>query len=173
MTARPPDARALRRGIPRPDRSGVESDGMLLVDKPDGPTSRAMVDLVVGRFGRRDIGHAGTLDPFATGLLLVLVGRATRLVPWIQEWPKRYRAVIRFGAGTDTLDRTGTITSRGNVPDDLADRLPAALARRIRVRFMPEIYFRPDDSATRGVEMDKLLRDLREGKLPPDEDQES
>ncbi|HEX7878070.1 MAG TPA: 30S ribosome-binding factor RbfA [Candidatus Eisenbacteria bacterium] len=47
------------------------------------------------------------------------------------------------------------------------------LARRIRVRFMPEIHFRPDDSATRGVEMDKLLRDLRDGKLPPDEDLES
>jgi tRNA pseudouridine55 synthase len=101
---------------------------MLLVDKPDGPTSRAMVDRVVRRFGRRDIGHAGTLDPFATGLLLVLVGRATRLVPWMQEWPKRYRAIIRFGAGTDTLDRTGTVTATGALPADIAGRLPDAIA---------------------------------------------
>jgi len=129
MSGRSPDARALRRGAARPVRPRVESEGMLLVDKPDGPTSRAMVDAVVRRFGRRDIGHAGTLDPFATGLLLVLVGRATRLVPWIQEWPKRYRALIRFGEGTDTLDRTGRVTSRGELPDDLEARLPAALAR--------------------------------------------
>ncbi|HEX7878071.1 MAG TPA: tRNA pseudouridine(55) synthase TruB [Candidatus Eisenbacteria bacterium] len=101
---------------------------MLLVDKPAGPTSRATVDAIVRRFGRRDIGHAGTLDPFATGLLLVLVGRATRLVPWTQEWPKRYRAMIRFGEGTDTLDYTGTVTSRGDVPEDLLARLPAAIA---------------------------------------------
>jgi tRNA pseudouridine55 synthase len=118
--ARPRAARAAR---PR-----VAGDGMLLVDKPDGPTSRAVVDDLVRRFGRRDIGHAGTLDPFATGLLLVLVGRATRLVPWIQEWPKRYRALVRFGTATDTLDRTGAVTARSEVPTDLGRRLPAAVA---------------------------------------------
>ncbi|TPW17121.1 MAG: tRNA pseudouridine synthase B, partial [bacterium] len=97
-------------------------------DKPAGPTSRALVDRVVRRLGRRDIGHAGTLDPFATGLLLVLVGRATRLVPWIQEWPKSYHATVRFGSSTDTLDGTGRITATGPVPDALEDRLPAAIA---------------------------------------------
>ncbi|MDZ4803813.1 MAG: tRNA pseudouridine(55) synthase TruB [Candidatus Eisenbacteria bacterium] len=101
---------------------------LLALDKPEGPTSRALVDRVVRRLGRRDIGHAGTLDPFATGLLLVLIGRATRLVPWIQEWPKSYRAVVRFGSSTDTLDGTGRVLMTAQVPDDLVRFLPPAIA---------------------------------------------
>lgn len=60
--------------------------------------------------GTRDVGHAGTLDPFATGLLVVLVGRATRLARFVEGLVKRYRAVVRFGVGTDTNDPTGTVT---------------------------------------------------------------
>lgn len=105
----------------------VDGDWLLAIDKPAGPTSRALVDRVVRRVGRRDVGHAGTLDPFATGLLLVLIGRATRLVPWIQEWPKTYHATVRFGSSTDTLDGTGRILKTAPVPDDLAIALPSVV----------------------------------------------
>lgn len=101
---------------------------MFLVSKSAGRTSRAVVDLLVRRLRRRDIGHAGTLDPFATGLLLLAVGRATRLVPWIHEWDKEYRARVRLGTSTDSLDRTGVVTATAPVPDDVAARIPAALA---------------------------------------------
>lgn len=69
-----------------------------------------MVALVRKRLGLRSVGHAGTLDPFATGLLVVLVGRATRLARFVESERKRYRAVIRFGTATDTDDATGAVT---------------------------------------------------------------
>jgi tRNA pseudouridine55 synthase len=102
-------------------------DRLYLLSKSGGRTSRAVVDLLVRRLRRRDVGHAGTLDPFATGLLLVAVGRATRLVPWIHEWSKEYRARVRLGIGTDSLDRTGVVTATAPVPADALERLPAAL----------------------------------------------
>lgn len=107
---------------------GVSGDGgLLLVDKSVDRTSRAVVDDLVRALGRRDIGHAGTLDPFATGLLLLLVGRGTRLVPWIHEWDKEYEAVVALGRSTDTLDRTGRVTAEAPVPSDITGRLPAVL----------------------------------------------
>jgi tRNA pseudouridine55 synthase len=72
-------------------------------------TSRRAVDAVKVKVGGRRVGHAGTLDPFADGLLLVLWGRATGLVPYLQEYSKSYLATIRLGRSTDTQDRTGTI----------------------------------------------------------------
>lgn len=106
----------------------VSGDRLYLLAKSGGRTSRAVVDLLVRRLGRRDIGHAGTLDPFATGLLLVATGKATRLVPWIHEWPKEYRARVRLGIATDTLDRTGVVTATAPVPADVSARLPSVLA---------------------------------------------
>lgn len=86
------------------------TDGFLVVDKPPGPTSHDVVARVRRMTGIRRVGHAGTLDPFATGVLVVAVGRATRLVRYIQDLPKEYVATARFGVGTDTLDATGTVT---------------------------------------------------------------
>jgi len=145
----------------------LEGDWLLAIDKPPGPTSRAIVDRVVRRTGRRDIGHAGTLDPFATGLLLVLIGRATRLVPWIQEWPKTYRGVVRFGSSTDTLDGTGRILATAPVPDDLGLALPSAVASLTgRIRQAP-----PMVSAVRVG--GRRLHDLaREGKTVEREERE-
>ncbi|HEY9515016.1 MAG TPA: tRNA pseudouridine(55) synthase TruB [Gemmatimonadaceae bacterium] len=91
-------------------------DGMLLVDKPAGPTSHDVVAVVRRALGERRIGHAGTLDPFATGLLVLLVGRATRLLPYIDAEPKEYEATVRFGAETDTDDLTGTVVSTAPLP---------------------------------------------------------
>ena len=104
----------------------TEPSGVLLLDKPGGPTSRAVTEadgsmLAPSRRRRRGgprfrVGHAGTLDPLATGLLVVLVGRGTRLQPFLQGLDKRYLTTIRFGVGTDSLDRDGEIEGLSPVP---------------------------------------------------------
>ncbi len=86
--------------------------GLLLVDKPEGPTSHDMVEIARRLIGVRRVGHAGTLDPLASGLMLLCVGWATRLAEYLAVLPKTYRAVIRLGERTDTDDRTGTVTAR-------------------------------------------------------------
>jgi tRNA pseudouridine55 synthase len=92
-------------------------DHILLYDKPAGVTSHDVVALVRRTLARKTkVGHAGTLDPFATGLLLVLVGRATRAQRFFMALPKRYEVVARFGAVSTTGDPEGEITETGNVP---------------------------------------------------------
>jgi tRNA pseudouridine55 synthase len=91
-------------------------DGVLLVDKPAGLSSHAVVDRVRRALGTRRIGHGGTLDPFATGLLVLLVGRATRLLPYLAHDPKVYRATIRFGTATTTDDATGEPVTEAPIP---------------------------------------------------------
>jgi tRNA pseudouridine55 synthase len=81
--------------------------GFLPVDKPAGPTSHDVVAAARRALRERRIGHTGTLDPFASGLLLLAVGRATRLAEYMADLPKTYTAVMRLGAVTDTDDRTG------------------------------------------------------------------
>jgi tRNA pseudouridine55 synthase len=93
----------------------------LLIDKPAGWTSHDVVAVVRRRLGTRSVGHAGALDPFATGLLVVLVGRATRLARFVEGMAKRYRAVVRFGAATDTEDCTGAVVAEA-VPAHWPDR---------------------------------------------------
>ncbi len=83
--------------------------GGLLIDKPAGPTSHDVVARVRRAFQTRAVGHAGTLDPFATGLLVVLIGRATRLARFVERQVKRYRAEVTIGVATDTDDSTGTV----------------------------------------------------------------
>ncbi len=79
--------------------------------KPAGPTSHDVVDIVRRALGEQRVGHLGTLDPFAKGLLVLVVGRATRLAPFAAEWPKTYEGVIRLGITTDTDDLTGTVVA--------------------------------------------------------------
>src|SRR5213076_3355743 len=81
--------------------------GVALVAKPGGPTSHDVVDQVRRVLGLRRVGHLGTLDPFAAGLLVIVVGRATRLAPYAAEWTKAYEGVIRLGRTTATDDATG------------------------------------------------------------------
>lgn len=90
--------------------------GLLLVDKPAGVTSHDVVDVARRAYGERSIGHLGTLDPFATGLLVLLLGRSTRLATFIDNEPKVYDARIQFGAETDTDDLTGTVTRSAELP---------------------------------------------------------
>jgi tRNA pseudouridine55 synthase len=91
-------------------------DGVILCDKPAGMTSHDVVVAQRRRLGIRRIGHAGTLDPFATGLLLVLVGRATRVQRFLTALPKTYRVTARFGAVSSTGDPEGEITETGSPP---------------------------------------------------------
>jgi tRNA pseudouridine55 synthase len=93
-------------------------EGLLLVDKPAGITSHDVVDRVRRAYGERSVGHLGTLDPFATGLLVVLVGRATRLATFLDVEPKVYEAVIAFGTETDTDDSTGEVTRSASPPSE-------------------------------------------------------
>jgi len=94
--------------------------GLLLVDKPAGITSHDVVSIVRRSIRTRRVGHAGTLDPFATGLLVLLVGRGTRLLPFIDGEPKIYDATIAFGRETDTDDATGATTREAPPPTERA-----------------------------------------------------
>jgi len=109
-------------------------DGVLLIDKPAGITSHDVVAAVRRSLGGARTGHAGTLDPFATGLLLVLVGRATKAQRRLMELPKRYHAVARLGAVSSTGDTEGEITETGRVPPD-PPLLPTG-----QIRQRPPIY---------------------------------
>jgi tRNA pseudouridine55 synthase len=103
-------------------------EGLLLVDKPPGVTSHDVVLIVRRIYGERSIGHLGTLDPFATGLLVLLIGRATRLANFIVNEPKVYEATIRFGFETDTDDSTGDVTTTAPMPTrDAVDSAISAL----------------------------------------------
>lgn len=105
-------------------------EGLLLVDKSAGPTSHDVVSRARRALGEGRVGHTGTLDPFATGLLLLLVGRSTRLAEYFHRLEKVYRATIRLGEETDTHDRTGSVVRRtGEEGLPTADDLRAALAR--------------------------------------------
>ena len=113
----------------------MDRDHVLLYDKPAGVTSHDVVARVRRTLPRKTkVGHAGTLDPFATGLLLVLVGRATRVQRFLMALPKRYEATARFGAVSSTGDPEGEITETGVVPDG-ALALPVG-----RIRQRPPAY---------------------------------
>ena len=116
---------------------------MVLVDKPCGPTSRGVVDEVQRRLGVSKAGHAGTLDPAASGLLVVLLEEGTKLSSWATGCDKRYEATVQFGVATDTLDREGTVTEEVSVPPGAltAARIEAALPPLVgEVQQVPPVY---------------------------------
>ena len=140
--------------------AGSRAEGLLLVDKPAGVTSHDMVLAARRAYGQRSIGHLGTLDPFATGLLLMLLGRSTRLANFIVTEPKVYDAVIRFGTETDTDDLTGAATRSAPLPDSAAvhDAIRALTGDLMQI---PPAYsakfvdgVRAYDSARRGEPVD-------------------
>ncbi|MFP4152769.1 MAG: tRNA pseudouridine(55) synthase TruB [Alkalispirochaeta sp.] len=114
-------------------------NGVLLLDKPTGISSARALYPVKRRFPRRKIGHTGTLDPFASGLLVVLVGYATRLSRFFLSMDKRYTATVVFGMETDTLDPEGEIVARAPVPTP--DRVAAVIPRfRGKIEQVPPRY---------------------------------
>ena len=118
-----------------PRRTNGTADGLLLVDKPVGVSSHDVVSVARRALGESRIGHAGTLDPFASGLLVLLVGRATRLLPHLAGEPKVYDATIRFGAETDTEDHLGTVVREAGLParGALLEALPGLTGRVAQV----------------------------------------
>ncbi|MDY7037605.1 MAG: tRNA pseudouridine(55) synthase TruB, partial [Thermodesulfobacteriota bacterium] len=96
---------------------GNNHDGILLIDKNEGETSFDIVKRIRQNSMVKKAGHAGTLDPFATGLLIVLLGQGTKLTPYFMESEKIYRAIMRLGIETDTQDPTGQVLHSRPVPD--------------------------------------------------------
>jgi len=95
----------------------MQVDGLLIVDKPEGMTSLDVVKEIKRRFHVKKAGHIGTLDPFATGVLPIVINEGTKLVPFLEEEPKEYEAVMKLGEETTTDDFTGKVTLRGSWDD--------------------------------------------------------
>jgi len=139
--------------------------GFLVVDKPAGATSHDVVDAAREWFGIRQIGHLGTLDPQATGVLPLAIRSATKLVPFFQKSEKTYEGTVRLGAETDTLDADGEIVRRheGELPDEAAV-LAALRGFDGEIEQIPPMY-----SAVKkaGVPLHKLARQGEEVEREP------
>ncbi|MGJ3243619.1 MAG: tRNA pseudouridine(55) synthase TruB [Opitutales bacterium] len=105
-----------------------QPEGVLLVDKPKTFTSHDVVSVLRRIYGLKKIGHAGTLDPIATGLLILLIGKATKVSQYLMSLDKTYTGSLRLGQETNTQDADGEITAEAPVPDDLDQaRIQAAM----------------------------------------------
>jgi tRNA pseudouridine55 synthase len=105
--------------------------GLIVVDKPAGVTSHDVVGMIRRRLGERRVGHAGTLDPDATGVLLVGVGNATRLLRFLTALGKSYTGTVVFGVETSTLDAAGEVTAVHDMPGITIERVRAAAAEHL------------------------------------------
>ncbi len=142
-------------------------DGLIVVDKPRGPTSHDVVARIRGLLGGAKTGHCGTLDPEATGVLLVAVGRAARLFPFLSGHDKGYAATVRFGFATDTYDASG----RPTIPESADLPAEAALREAMRRFEGPILQAPPAYSAVKkaGQPLYKLARANREVPIEPRE----
>lgn len=144
-------------------------DGILLIDKPEGPTSAHVVRVLKRALRAEKIGHLGTLDPFASGVLPVCIGAGTKLSAFLMTERKTYEGTIRLGAETDTLDRTGAVTRRLPVPP-----VDAAAIEDVERRYTGEVWQTPPmysalkrdgvplyEFARRGVQVERAPRCIR------------
>ena len=147
-----------------------DASGFVIIDKPAGCTSHDVVGKIRRHFKLKGkVGHAGTLDPMATGVLVVAVDRATRLLPYLNAADKEYVAQVTLGQSTDTLDREGKITETMPVPNDWRGRLEAAMKEALtrtaqippRVSAIHVDGERAHDRARRGEEFDLPARAVR------------
>ena len=134
-------------------------DGVLAMNKEAGWTSHDVVAKVRQVLRGAKVGHAGTLDPAATGLLPLLIGKGTRIAEYLVEWDKEYRAQLRLGETTDTLDATGTILERRSTQD----LTPAAIIEAVR-RFRGAIEQVPPMYSAVKIDGVPLYRSARAGK---------
>ncbi|MFP3089268.1 tRNA pseudouridine(55) synthase TruB [Treponema sp. TIM-1] len=134
-----------------------EPSGIVLLNKPPGLTSFQSLDLVKKFFSTSKVGHAGTLDKFASGLLLVLVGRAVKLTPWVSGCDKHYQGVIRFGVETDTLDPEGAPIARGEIP-------PREVLEEVLPRFRGDILQAPPAYSAIHLGGKRASQRVREGE---------
>lgn len=138
-------------------------DGLLVVDKPAGPTSHDVVMRIRRSTGQRKVGHAGTLDPAATGVMVLLLGRFTRLADVFAEQEKSYRAVVELGTSTTTGDAEGEIVERSEVPLVDDERVESALAALVGTRSQT-----PPPFSARKVEGTPLYKRARAGEPIPE-----
>jgi tRNA pseudouridine55 synthase len=125
---------------PRAPEAGI-GDGVLAINKPAGWTSHDVVAKVRGILRGQKVGHAGTLDPAATGLLPLLVGKGTRIAEYLMDWDKEYRAVLRLGETTDTQDATGTVLESRPTDGLTEARIRTVIARfQGRLQQVPPMY---------------------------------
>ncbi|MCX7022772.1 MAG: tRNA pseudouridine(55) synthase TruB [bacterium] len=142
-----------------------ELTGVLNCDKPAGWTSFDVIRKLRRALGMKKMGHTGSLDPIATGVLVICLGRATRLVELLMAAQKEYRAWIRFGVATDTYDSEGKVTDEGDPPADLR-----AAVEGILPRFTGEIMQSPPPFSAAKVNGERLYKLARRGKpvhVPP------
>lgn len=134
----------------------------MLVDKPEGVTSHDAVNRVRRVLGRRRVGHTGTLDPMATGLLVILVGRATRLAQFLVALEKRYSGTIRLGATSSTDDREGEVTAQSDAWRRITDPEIDAAMRALQGAYQQ----RPPAFSARKVAGERAYRLARRGEVP-------
>lgn len=115
-------------------------EGILSVDKPTGPTSHDVVSRVRRLANTRKVGHGGTLDPLSSGLLVLALGRATRLLEYVQSQPKAYRALVRLGVTSSTYDGEGQLEEGGEVNFSLEQLLTALNKFRGQIEQMPPMF---------------------------------
>lgn len=138
----------------------TEPEGILLVDKPPGCTSHDVVARLRRLYSTRRVGHAGTLDPMATGLLLLLVGRATKVSQYLMSLPKVYAGVMRLGQTTDTQDADGEILEERPVPADLTEeQMRAEMAK-----FLGDQYQTPPMYSAKKIQGTPLYKLARKGQ---------
>jgi tRNA pseudouridine55 synthase len=144
----------------------VTPHGVLIVDKPRGPTSHDVVAQARRLFRTKAVGHAGTLDPMASGVLVLLLGEATKLASYVTLDDKEYRATIAFGRSTDTLDAEGSTTEEIELPEGVPDdhAIEAALdAERARTEQVPPAF---SAISVAGVRAHRLARSGEAVALP-------
>ncbi len=134
-------------------------EGVLLIDKPDGMTSHDVVDRVRRKLGMKRVGHAGTLDPNATGLMIVLVGKATKLSQYLMGLGKVYEGVVSLGIATDTQDSEGEVIEEHEVPELSEDQI-----REYMATFMGDQYQTPPMFSAKKVDGVPLYKLARKGK---------
>lgn len=131
-------------------------EGVLLIDKPDGMTSHDVVDRVRHKLKMKRIGHAGTLDPNATGLMIILVGKATKLSQYLMGLDKTYEGVITLGVATTTQDAEGEVVEEKPVPELSQEQVRAAMDDFIGDQFQTPPMFSAKKQD--GVALYKLAR---------------
>lgn len=150
-------------------RKAAKIHGILAIDKPAGPTSRGVLNDISRLFGERRCGHAGTLDPAATGVLVVAFGEATKVVRWLVEGGKSYRAVVQFGEQTSTDDAQGEVIAKAPCPTVNEARLLAVARRELghfpqlppAVSALRRDGVRDHERARRGEEVVRSPREVR------------
>ena len=139
-------------------------DGLLIIDKPAGMTSHDVVSRVRRVLKTKSVGHTGTLDPFATGVLVLLIGKATRLARFVDKDVKQYEALVQFGSETDTGDNTGTGIAECGLPkQEISKRLRSVDWEGVLAKFRGRIMQTPPMYSAKKVEGKKLYELARKG----------